>query len=323
MPLKDVRGQERAVDILKSSVTQNRVAHAYLFLGPEGIGKLKTALEFSKFLNCQDNQEDCCGNCPSCIKIEKEIHPDIFVITKEKGKAQLSIKKIRQLQSRLSLKAFEAEYKVAIIADAEEMTEEAANSLLKMLEEPGADTVFMLIASSEKRLADTIVSRCQIIRFRPLAKDEVTEILTKDFSIDKDEAKFLSTASNANVEKALFLKERDAIVWKNDIIDRFLPSDALLKKDRSSIMTDKREEQLEAMDVLLGFYRDLLIFKITSEPGLVMNIDRIDKITDMTVHLDIGRIEASIEEITKTKRLLESNVNSKLAITALGERIRV
>jgi len=323
MPLKDVRGQERAVDILKSSVAQNRVAHAYLFLGPEGVGKLKTALEFSKFLNCQDNQEEGCGSCPSCIKIEKQIHPDIFVITKEESKAQLSIKKIRQLQRRLSLKAFEAEYKVAIIADAEDMTEEAANSLLKMLEEPGADTVFILIASSEKRLADTIVSRCQIIRFRPLTKDEVTEILTKDFSIDKDEAKFLSTVSNANVEKALFLKERDAIVWKNDIIDRFLLSDALLKKDRSSIMTDKREQQLEAMDVLLGFYRDLLIFKITSESSLVINIDRIDKITDMAVHLDIGRIEASIGEITKTKRLLESNVNSKLAITALGERIRV
>jgi len=322
MPLKDVRGQERAVDILKSSVAQNRVAHAYLFLGPEGVGKLKTALEFSKFLNCRDNQEDCCGSCPSCIKIEKQIHPDIFVITKEESKAQLSIKKIRQLQRRLSLKAFEAEYKVAIIADAEDMTEEAANSLLKMLEEPGADTVFILIASSEKRLADTIVSRCQIIRFRPLTKDEVTEILTKDFSIDKDEAKFLSTVSNANVEKALFLKERDAIVWKNDIIDRFLLSDALLKKDRSSIMTDKREQQLEAMDVLLGFYRDLLIFKITSESSLVINIDRIDKITDMAVHLDIDKIEAFIREIAKTRRLLESNVNSKLAITALGERIR-
>lgn len=321
MPLKDVKGQERAVDILKSSIDQERVAHAYLFLGPDGTGKQKAALEFPKFLNCQNRGDDSCGSCPSCIKIAKEAHPDIFVVRKGDDKAKLSIKKIRLLQQRLSLKPFEAKYKVAVIVDAQEMTEEASNSLLKMLEEPSPDTVFVLIASNQKKLADTIISRCQIVRFRPLTRKEVDRILIDDFSMEEGEAKFLSAVSNANVEKALSLKEEDAIAWKNDIIDKFSRSKNFLGGADSGILRDKRERQLEAMDILLGFYRDLLVFKITDERGLVINIDRIDRITDMAGRLKIDKIQASIKEIDKTRRLLEANVNSRLALTALGERI--
>ena len=319
MPLKDIKEQPRAVEILLNGLKQERVAHAYLFLGPKGSRRLKTALEFAKLINCELEKDDCCATCASCSKIEKLIHPDIYLISREKGVSQISIKRIRELQKRLSLKAFEARYKVAIIAGAEAMTEEASNSLLKMLEEPNADTVFILIASSEKSLLDTIISRCQVIRFRPLTRNEVNDILIKDFSIDEKRAKFLSAISGADIEKALELKDEHAIKWKNNIIDEFSLYDKRLGQGESP--DSKRDIQLDAMEVLLNFYRDILVYKFTHDEELIINIDRIDDISDFAKGLTIEKLQKNIESINEAKESLEANCNGKLVIRVLQEKL--
>ncbi|NQT95885.1 MAG: DNA polymerase III subunit delta' [Candidatus Omnitrophica bacterium] len=323
MPLKDIRGQNRAIEILLSSVQQDRVAGAYLFLGHDSCGKRKTAIEFAKLLNCQSPKDDSCGVCSSCIKIEKLIHPDLFHISKADDKQKLSIDRIRSLQNSLSLKPFEAKYKIAIITDAQDMSEEAANALLKILEEPDAHTIFILTTQNSRTLPITIVSRCQVIRFKPLSKDEVDDILMKDFSIEEEEAKLLSAISGANIKKALKLKEEDTLSWKNNVIDEFSLYGDSIEGSGSGILNLKRDRLFEALDITLGFYRDILIYKFTEDKGLMINIDRIESIAELAKNMSAERIEGCISSIKKAKDLLEANVNTKLAIKQLQERLTV
>jgi len=323
MSLRDLTGQQRAVDILINAVNEERVSHAYLFLGPEGTGKFKAAVEFAKLLNCPEKSKgDSCGRCDTCLKIERLAHPDIYIVQRDTNKRQLPIDKIRELKDRFSFKPFEAKYKVAIIAGADDMNEEASNSLLKMLEEPEQYTVFILTASDQKALADTVISRCQIIRFRPLTQDEVSGILVKDFSIDEKEARFLSSISNSNIKKALELREKDRLSWKNAIIDEFKLSKVFLNEKKCIESWGSRQEQTEALYVILNFYRDILVYKFTQEAKLIINVDRLDEISKSAHDMEVPAIQRRMEEIERIISILEgSNVNAKLAIRALKEKL--
>ena len=320
MPLSEVKSQERAIDMLKTSVSERRIAHAYLFLGPDGVGKHSAAVEFAKLLNCALEKNDNCGKCASCTKIEKAIHPDIFIISTEEGQRIIPIDKIRELSSRLSLKPFEARYRVAII-DAQSLNEESSNALLKTLEEPGADMVFILIAVNAIALSDTIVSRCQVVRFKPLSRHDVVNILKTDFDIDEKEAGFLADLSGLNIKKALSFKGQDALSLKNAIIDEFISDVALSEPGNKSMISLDRDMQLNSMDILLSFYRDVLVYKYTKDVSLIMNIDRQREILEFAKREDEPSLNAAIGYIRETRTLLEANVNSKLAVKLLQERL--
>ncbi len=320
MPLSAIKAQEKAIDILKKSVHESRVANAYLFLGPGGVGKHSAAKEYAKLLNCTSKEDDNCGKCAACLKIEKGIHPDIFVILPEDGRNIISIDKIRALSARLSLKQFEARYKVVLI-DAQDLNEEASNALLKILEEPGADTVFILIAVSASVLLDTIVSRCQIVRFRPLSRHDVVEVLRTDFDLNEKEAGFLADLSGLNIKRALSLRGEGTLVWKNNIIDEFASSMPLLNSGDKSIVNLTRDMQRDAMDILLSFYRDVLVYKYTKDTGLLMNIDRQEAVLEFARIKETASLNAAIGYIEAAKAFLEANVNAKLTIRLLQERL--
>jgi len=321
MSLRKIIGQDRAIDILKGSISQDRIAGGYLFLGPDSAGKRSTAFEFAKLLNCINKKNDSCGECTSCIKIDNQAHPDIFFIKTKEDESSISIKSIRQLQRRLSLKPFEARYKIAIIEDAQEMTDEAANSLLKMLEEPDSQTIFILTASSTKAILDTIVSRCQIIRFSQLSKEDVVKILIEDNSLEKEEASLLAVISGANIRKALELKEEEATSWKNELIDTFAPGKASFSMPSNDLTSASRQRLLDGLDIVLSFYRDILVYKYTKKEDLIMNIDRIDAVSETANNVSTEQIQQNIESIEKTRNLLDANVNTKLAIKQLQEKL--
>lgn len=300
MPLSKIRSQERAIDILKASVSGKRIAHAYLFLGPNGVGKHSTSIEFAKLLNCVSEKKDNCTMCSSCVKIEKNIHPDIFIISAEEGERIISIDKIRELSARLSLKPFEARYRVAII-DAQTLNEESSNALLKTLEEPGPDMVFILIAANASALSDTIVSRCQVVRFRPLSRDDVIGILRLDFDFDEKEAGFLADLSGLNIKKALLLKTQDALSFKNAILDEFISDMAAPEAGNQSIINLDRSMQLDSMDILLSFYRDVLVCKYTGDVSMIMNIDRQNEVLELAKREDEKSLNAAIDYIREAK----------------------
>ena len=190
-------------DILKNDVLSQRLAQSYIFFGPEGIGKKLTAYAFSAFINCQKRSEDICGNCTSCIMLKKGVHPDIFLIKRE-GE-NILVDQINELHRISALKPFISFKKVFIIDEAERLTLEASNKLLKILEEPPAHIVIILITKAIDKLPPTVISRCKVLRFRRLKEEEIESFLKKlNPNYNEEEIKLISSLSCGSISKALF-----------------------------------------------------------------------------------------------------------------------
>jgi len=177
MVKEDIVGHKRQLQLLEKIIERKRIPHAFLFEGPEGIGKKKVALWFLSALNCKTKEGKGCNECSSCLKIERLTHPDLYLI-KPQGDS-IKIEQIREAEKILQYKPLEAKWKGLLIEDADKMTVEAANAFLKSLEEPPPWTVIILITQSSDALPSTVRSRCQKIRFFPLNPEETEDILKK------------------------------------------------------------------------------------------------------------------------------------------------
>jgi len=175
MAWTDIIGQDHAVSLLRSHAASGQVASAYLLTGPEGAGKRRLALEMAKALNCAKGSDSPCDACPACAQIAKGTHPDLHVLSPSGAAEQIRIEPARQMLERIALRPFNARYQIVIIDGAERLTEEAANCLLKALEEPPAHTRFLLLTTRMSDCLPTIISRCQLIRFRPLPREETAK----------------------------------------------------------------------------------------------------------------------------------------------------
>jgi DNA polymerase III subunit delta' len=319
MPLKDIRGQENAKNFIETVLSLDKAGHAYIFLGPEGVGKHKTALEFAKLLNCAVREKNTNCTCLSCAKIDKGIHPDVFFIKKSPASQNIPIEDIRALSARFALKPFESRFKIAVI-DAGYLKQEASNALLKILEEPGPDTIFILIATGTKSVSDTIISRCQRVRFNPLLSHDFAVILNEDFNVPEEEAAFLFALSGGNIKKALTLKDKGYMEWKNMVVDGFMKGSVAASFNLDSDL-DKTDQEA-ACDILFGFCRDILIYKHTKDNSLLINTDRRRDIFELAENTDQCTVESWISSIEQAKLHIKANVNPRLIINVLKEDIR-
>jgi DNA polymerase III subunit delta' len=206
MSFTQIQGQDRAIRILKQSLKRDKVHHAYLFSGPEGVGKKMTAQELAKALNCdQPGPEGGCDQCPSCRKIEKQVHPD-FIHLKPEG-ANIRIEQIRNLAQQLSYGPALGRSRLCLLDMASDLNEPAANAFLKTLEEPPSGTLFVLLVRDPGELLPTLVSRCVSIGFNPLPLALIAEKLMKEKGLSQEEAQALSLVSGGSIGRAFeFLK---------------------------------------------------------------------------------------------------------------------
>lgn len=180
MSWQRVRGHELVVQSFRQALRRGRLAHAYLFTGPAGVGKRLFANELAKALLCEGSAPDAleaCDLCPACIQVEAGTHPDFFAVGRPEDSLDVPIDVVRELCRSFSLKAARGHGKVAILDDADDLNDAAANCFLKTLEEPPPRSVLLLIGSSADRQLSTIVSRCQVVRFAPLPGPLVAELL--------------------------------------------------------------------------------------------------------------------------------------------------
>jgi len=184
MSFSSIYGQEGPIAVLRGAIGKNRVPHAFLFYGAEGIGKRTTALVFAKALNCEKGGADSCDGCTSCRKIDSGNHPDILIIEPE-GQF-IKVADIKGLQERMRFRPLEGARRVVIIDDAERMNITSANSLLKTLEEPSPTNVFVLVSSRPHLLPLTIPSRCHRLRFNPVQRDVIAAFLEKEIALFPD-----------------------------------------------------------------------------------------------------------------------------------------
>ena len=315
MAFNDIKGQDKAVEALKAAIRNERIAHAYIFAGPNGVGRSFLARNFAKAVNCDNAEAAPCDSCQSCKKIDRDIHPDVKWINKDEKSGQIKIGQIRQLENRIILKPYEGNYKVFIIVEAELMNIEASNSFLKTLEEPPQNSLLILIVERPKDLAPTIASRCQLIRLRPMEKVELSKILINEYGIDKEKAEFLSRISEGRLGRAIGYGH-DMVGWKNEVLDEL--SDDECVEDYAGA---NREELSKKLDVLASWYRDLMVFKATQNEGLLINADRIDGIKKAATSHRPEELVCMLEEVLNTKVRIENNVNPKLALSAMFKEL--
>ncbi len=222
MSFKEILGQGIPIAILKNSLKAERVAHAYLFLGEEGVGKRLAALNLAKALNCEKNSVDACDCCPSCRKIERFFHPDVKWFEPDGLSQTIKLEHILELQREIYLKPFEGRKKVFILLEAERMNREAANAFLKTLEEPPGESILILISASSDKLLPTIKSRCQPVRFSLIPPEMVERFLRENLDCKADEARSLSLVSGGRLGEAVRLKKEGILEEKEKILDLVL-----------------------------------------------------------------------------------------------------
>ncbi len=214
--LGEILKQEPAINLLTLSLKKGKLYHAYLFTGPKGVGKETTAWAFLFHLFCLENTTNPCGECKACKKIQKEIHPDIFVITPEKK--EITIGQIRELINFLRYRPLEGNYKIIFIKEAERINLEAGNALLKSLEEPPPYALFILLTENFSKLLPTIISRSQIIRFRSLPKSVIKEVLKKRFLFEEKVADTIAEVSFGSLGKAITIAEKGLLEELNSFV---------------------------------------------------------------------------------------------------------
>ncbi len=298
MKFSEIIGQEVAVDILKRSIENNRSHHAYLFVGADGVGKRTTAIAFAKGLNCRSSYSDGCDRCDSCRKIENGTHPDVELISPREGGLTISIDQIRKLQRRVSYKPLEGNWKVYIIDDATSATEEAANCLLKTLEEPPPQVILILITENIYRLLSTVRSRCQLILFRQIPRNLIEKTLRDQYQVPPDEARSLAWLSSGSIGRAVYYLERKTPEFEERLREIFERGGSLLEDygslfQFSAEISRDRESTLELLNFLLGD----LGRKFVENPSILK--------------------QKKIEIVMETVNLIKRNVNVNLAIDGM------
>ena len=306
MYFKDIIGQEFAKKYLTNSINKNKVSHAYLFEGMNGVGKKTLAKEFAKTLIKVDKLE----NSPDYISIEPE-------------GSSIKIAQIRKLQTDVLVKPH-SDYKIYIINKAEKMTVESQNALLKTLEEPPAYVIIILITSNKNSLLDTIKSRCEIIKFLPVSFIQTKKYL-EDMGIEERKASILSTFSRGSISKALELSESaDFMLMREDIQNNI---QTLLEKNVVEILElpskyDKYKDNIiEVLDMMINYFRDIMMLKENIGKDMIINIDKITYVQNMSKKINYSQVSKIIDIIEETKKKLKSNCNFNLSIQVMALNI--
>lgn len=313
MHFSQVAGQEEIKASLIKSINNNQVSHCYIFEGPKGMGKFKLALIFAQSLLCLNFLEDPCNQCNSCIKVNSFNHPDLHVINDD----EKSIKReeIDELINSINKKPYEAKRKVYIIIDAHTMTVQAANTLLKTLEEPPSDTVIILLTTNTNLLLPTIVSRCQEIKFRNISKETIRKYLA-EYNMASEAIDLAVNYSNGNLNKAInIIKGKDDILKKREeiikIIDKIISSDSEIIYELESYFDEQKDNIDLVIEIMIMWIRDIF-FVCNGMENLVINKDCLNLLykhsKNMKMDSDI------IEFMQNVSDDIKSNVSYKLAV---------
>jgi DNA polymerase-3 subunit delta' len=312
-----VIGHKWAVDLLKRALASGRVAHAYLLTGPPQIGKRSLALNFAQALNCLD-QEKPCGQCLACSKIAHGNHPDVQIIEGEGG--TLKIDQMRTLRHKAVLSPLEGRWKVYIIRQMEQATAEAANCLLKTLEEPPSNVILMLTASEAEALLPTIVSRCQVLNLRPLATETVQRSLQERWGVEVERAQLLARLSGGRLGWAVTASQNDAILVRRekhlDEMMELLSQGRVERLEYAQQLSRNPEAMPELLHLWLGWWRDLLLATSGSSVGIT-NVDREDTLRIQAQRYSLGQVRDFVEALRAAAWRLERNANTRLTLEVL------
>ena len=314
-------GNEWAVDMLQKHVVNGTTRHAYLFAGPPGLGRRTLALRFAQALNCQTPVAPGvpCGECRDCRQITAMQYADLTVIQAEAEGGTLKVDQIREARRSLTLKPYQANYRVALFLRFQEANDNAANALLKTLEEAPSYAVLILTADNPEQLLPTIVSRCEVLRLRPLQVDQVQKEL-ENGGVEGDRAKLIAHISGGRFGYAQRLIGDPSLLGSRE--ERLNDLQSLISASRvekfayADKLARDKESMRQAVLVWLSYWRDVMLRTAHASTPLV-NVDRNVEIEDLAQRLDLSiarRVVSSLEQVLEK---MERNVNSRLLAEVL------
>ncbi len=323
-----VVGHSWALDLLTRQLARGQVAHAYLFTGPPQVGKGTLARWFAQALLCEAPEERPCGACPSCRRVEAGGHPDVRPLSLEVqpgGRRTLGIEAVRAMRSGMAERPFSGRRKVYLIEDAETMTPEAQNALLKTLEEPPSFVVILLAALSDHLLLETVVSRCQLLTLRPLSRREVRQALIGRWGAPEDRATLLAALSQGRLGWAVQALQDAAVLQRREehlaALTRLLGA-GLLERFNDAEEQERRwrrgnhQEVLERMAAWQGWWRDLLVVS-RGCAETVVNVDRLEGLRAAAQQVAAERVLQGMGALRQAQKQLVEQVNPRLVFEDL------
>jgi DNA polymerase III subunit delta' len=316
MTFSRILGHDRQKDILRRAIDRGRLAHAYLFEGPEGVGKRLMALALARAVICKEGPG--CGVCPACRKIDHNNHPDLHLL--EPDGTTIKIEQVRRLQKELSFRPLEAPLKICLIDSADRMNQAAANALLKTLEEPTGESLIILLSARPESLLSTIRSRCQRLPFSRLPQGILKGVLLEQMGVDEIQGHILAALSEGSFKKALG-KDRDLYLERRREILKTLtalsPRSVLPIFAMAQSLAEEKERLPDILDIIQAFYRDLLLYRHGRSENDLVNIDLAEKIRRVAPLETTAGLLHKLAAITASRRQLDRNVNRQLTMEVL------
>ncbi|MBI4643680.1 MAG: DNA polymerase III subunit delta' [Deltaproteobacteria bacterium] len=329
MFFREILGQDRVLGHLRAAWKADRLAHAYLFLGAEGVGRASVARALAAALNCARPVDgwDACGDCPSCRRMAAGTHADFLVIgpTSEGRQPQIKIEQIREFRRLTAYPPMEGGWRVALIKPAEAMNPAAANALLKTLEEPPARHLLILAAGSDADLFPTIVSRCQKMAFTPLPSALVVQELQSRRGLSREDAVFLTALSGGSLGRALTLNPEEMAKQRRQVLEDL---EKLARGSATAVLDwakrlAKNNQELDFFILLAQmWYRDLLLLNSGAPSRLLAHQDCLPDLEKENKQGGPQTWFAGFAALAAAHRQLQANLNPQLTLDILGFRLQ-
>jgi DNA polymerase-3 subunit delta' len=319
MGFSEIIGHEKQSENLRLSLLNGRLHHAYLFIGPDGIGKRTLGLAMAQAIHCSELENDFCGGCGACRAIQAGNHADVRIVEPISNKKDISIQQVRELEKTLSLRSFSGRQKVAIIDPATLMNWAAQNALLKTLEEPPQGCVLILIAANIGGLLPTVRSRAFALSFGPLPRQLIVDFLIRKGKT-REQAEFLaalamgSLGTVSKIDKEKMIEKR--LEWMKTLVS-LRAGDYRAALNAAEALAGNREETLKFLEWAGLWYRDLLSFRIAHTPNQVVNIDMLAQIEEQSAAMKEDDLFSLLSKTDEASQLIQRNLNRRMVLEDL------
>ncbi|HHU48100.1 MAG: DNA polymerase III subunit delta' [Caldicoprobacterales bacterium] len=315
MNTSNIIGQSPLIASMERILASGRIVHAYLFTGPAGAGKKTMSSLFAQALLCTNIEDKPCYTCRTCRQFASGNHPDVFWVRRQEDKTAIVVDQIRDLQAAIKVKTYQAGKRICFIENAHLLTQQAQNALLKTLEEPPPDTLFLLLAENTSALLPTILSRCQVFRIGSLSGEDIIEILSSRLSVKKEDAAVIAALSQGNPGKALALAEDETFQsCRKILIEGLSQAGSVRILDLYGVFADNRDRVEDLFNILQLWIRDLLIFKETGKWKLIINLDQTALLRMQVSHFTSAALKDMIEKVEESRTMLKRNSNYQITI---------
>ena len=321
----NIIGQEQMIEHFKSAIQMKKISHAYIIQGDYDSGKQLMASVFAKTLQCEEKGVKPCNHCTSCLQTDSNNQPDIIYVSHEKPNS-IGIDDVReQVNHSIGIKPYSSEYKIYIINEAEKMTTEAQNALLKTIEEPPAYGIIFLLTTNLGKLLPTILSRCVVLNIEPV-KDELIKKHLLSLGVEEKQAEFCTAFAMGNVGKAIRVATSDEFnEIKNDCIHMLKYANDMEVYELIGAVKELTKYKLQVydyLDFMLMWYRDVLFLKATGNANDLIYQEEYSSLNERGKRSSYEGIQKIIEEIEKAKVRLRANVNFELTMELLWLTIK-